>query len=316
MVGAVNLRVLTCPHCGAPVSASRFAKVVSCSSCRAEVRIDTAYVDTKRYRQAHSAWQEPSSAELSLGSDFFQVVGALATTTSSEVHLVRRVRFPSELLVAKIATDGHSLNTEAKLLNDLGHALTGSAFRQRIPTVASCGVGSGLAEGRSVLLTEWRAGFRYTLSQAVTTLGPLFPSRSIVWIWRRVLETLSSLHRLGWVHGDLTDEHIVVHDFEHGATLIGFGKAHRSSQLSDFHDDLRASARAMVLVLETLPKSAKHTDLLIKLAESVFANGFESGGHDGSGRSDPAWQLREHLGATDSSDGPRYVPLNLHQSPG
>ncbi|MEZ6138769.1 MAG: hypothetical protein R3C53_28110 [Pirellulaceae bacterium] len=56
---------------------------------------------------------------------------------------------------------------------------------------------------------------------AAQTLSPAKPL--LVWLARQLLESLSGLHRLGYVHGNVRPEHLLIDDLER-VKLIGLGK--------------------------------------------------------------------------------------------
>src|SRR5205823_3016456 len=50
--------ILTCPHCGASLAASRFAATTVCRYCNATVRIDASFVSARAYREAWHEWND------------------------------------------------------------------------------------------------------------------------------------------------------------------------------------------------------------------------------------------------------------------
>jgi hypothetical protein len=68
----------------------------------------------------------------------------------------------------------------------------------------------------------------------------------MVWMWRRVLEVLAHVHGIGWRHGAVSLEHMLVHPADHGILLTGWSGAARHA---DATQDLMQSAWSMRALL-------------------------------------------------------------------
>jgi len=55
-------------------------------------------------------------------------------------------------------------------------------------------------------------------------------ARDAAWMIRRAFEVLGWVHSLGYVHGAVLPEHLIVHPLEHGARLVGWSYAVKSGQ--------------------------------------------------------------------------------------
>lgn len=52
-----------------------------------------------------------------------------------------------------------------------------------------------------------------------------FDLRDLAWMWRRVYVGISLAHELGYVHGSISPEHILIHPELHGLQIVGWGQS-------------------------------------------------------------------------------------------
>jgi tRNA A-37 threonylcarbamoyl transferase component Bud32 len=115
------------------------------------------------------------------------------------------------------------------------------------------------------------------------------------WLWRRILEVLSFVHRSGWAHGAITPAHLLVHPREHGVLPVGWGDA-REATPEAVAADVRASARAVGYLLDGSETPQSVAALLIEVSKKPDAHG-------------DAWALREKVGevARGAFGPPRFM---------
>jgi hypothetical protein len=284
----MHASVLTCPQCGAPLKpASRFARSTVCSFCNATVQLDPHVVSAARFREAYRRWQSPETyghaATWAIGGNHFAVRGQLGRGELFDVYAAERARWPSERVIVKVLRERDRVarvDREWQVLDALQRH--DSALAQRIPQPLLRGVVSeGPHAGAPALVFRHLVSFRHTLAEVRTAFPNGVEPRIAIWMWRRVLETLTFVHRAGFAHRHVAPEHLLVEDGEHGMLVVGFGRAARVGAADDdsTDDDVRCSARAIASVLGAdVPRP------LTDLCGAVAARGGE------------AWSVREQVG--------------------
>ena len=321
-----------CPNCGAVVTASRFARVATCAYCNATVHLDEAVVSVARFRAAHEAWRNPDAplgAETVLaGGEAWIRRAHVARGEISDVSLVERQRWPRERALLKVLRD----RGDAPLFEQEWSALTRLAtsdgpgheiLRQRLPHPIH--FEPRPSSGSPRMLLDWAPGFERTFEDVRSALPSGVEPRAAVWMWRRVLEVLSALHRNGLVHGAILPQHLLVERGEHGVRLVGFSCANEpgaallavclpherlypralldDARLRPEHD-VAMSARAIRFVL-----GADGDGRLPSGVPGALADLLES---SAAGRGElEAWALREKVGAVAQQlfGRPTFCPL-------
>jgi hypothetical protein len=233
----------------------------------------------------------------------------------SEVYLAQRIGPMPFLAVTKLSSASHAAEAhtrEAAVLREL-HGLAGDGadanFGQMLPEVVAVGAVAGDVPQHALIL---KAPNGYWGN--VADLNARFPQgidpRHAVWIWRRVLGMLAFVHSLGWVHGDVRPEHVLVHPGDHGARLIGWTSAQRDASGAAQAADLMRSARVIQILLGGSSESASgmnqvpvELSALVKQAaqEAAFCQQHGALGLDATLRS----------AARTAFGPPGFVPLDL-----
>ncbi len=330
-------QALLCPQCGAPLSPSRFAHSVTCTYCGTTVQLDPSQVSAARFHEAYRLWNAPQthgfSTWLSLGDAHWAVEHLLGQGEIAEVYAGRRARWPTELVVLKVARQADKtslLENEWRVIQTLQHSTAAGAevFNRLLPQPVMHGqVTAGLFSGRKVSIFRRQYGFRHSLQAVMQQYPHGIPPRSSIWLWRRILELLSFLHASGIVHGAILPAHVLVQEDDHGATLIGFGHAGRIGDKAPEGPadsgpfipqpgpgplapslDLAMSARTVIAALGGDPAStslppavpAPLTETLQRVARL-----------EPTARSESAWDLREMLGSLAKLvfGPPQFCPL-------
>lgn len=65
----------------------------------------------------------------------------------------------------------------------------------------------------------------WTLREVVDRHGGVLDNRHVAWIWKRMLEVVSWVHRQGYVHGGITPDHVLVFPETHGIHLLDWSYA-------------------------------------------------------------------------------------------
>lgn len=220
----------TCPHCGAPLTITRFAAIVVCSFCDATVRIDPSSVSASRFRQAWEEWNATPAVgharRISIGDTHWIEQSLLAGGEISDVYLAKRARWPSELALVKILRDSGDaalLEHEWRALKQLHASAAAShidvGFRVPAPVV----------KDNLACAYRWAAGFLHTFENVRASHPDGVPPVAAIWAWRRILEVLGVMHNEGLVHGAVLPNHLLIQDGEHGVRIVGFSCADASN---------------------------------------------------------------------------------------
>jgi hypothetical protein len=349
-------RALKCPQCNAPLPpVGRFARSVVCPFCSTTVLLDEQAISVARFRAAFKDWNSPAShgfsSWISIGARAGESHWALGEIVGrgeiSDVYAAQRARWPTERALVKVLRnpgsrrDAASFDHEREVLAALQGSRTAGyeTFVLRLPQPIAHGEvsagtsetsGGALASSRALVL-RWAEGYVHTFEDAARAYPGGIEPRASIWIWRRILETLSFLHGAGYVHGAVLPPHLLVETGEHGVRLVGFRAADhpgaplaevsprferfyprellKSRQLSPAAD-LAMSARAVAALLGGDPASgevprAVPAPLAAEIARAAdFNRADELGG---------AWALRERLGAIahEVFGPPAFCPLVL-----
>jgi serine/threonine protein kinase len=214
-------------------------RTVTCRHCGAEVTSCEDVVPAARFRQAYLRSKEELNDTAGLvdcAGQRYKILLPLALGSSARVVLAERTGAFPERAVLKIALDtgpAGRLRQEYEILTTLqSDTSPGSTyFSQRLPQVAGVGTTTADGEPREVLVLRNPAGFWGSLAQVRRNYPAGIDPRHAVWMWRRMLEVLAYIHELGWVHGNLAPEHLLVHPADHGVLMIGWARARQYKTL-------------------------------------------------------------------------------------
>lgn len=230
----MSFSALSCPQCGAPLPRQAAWRMVECPNCRATVTRSAEVVERAAFQAALARSRGAAAAggrTLAAGGATYALVGRLGQGTSSDVYLGERLGAIPAKVTVKIGRDdagAEALLAEGRNLAALQSLdVAGAAyFGQRLPqpVFAGSAVEAG-ADRRTVLILRHPVGYWGSLASVAQAQPAGVDPRHIVWMWRRVLETLAFTHRAGWSHGDLSPSHLLVHPAEHGVRVIGWGRA-------------------------------------------------------------------------------------------
>ncbi len=331
-----------CPQCNAPLAPHRFARSMVCPYCGATVQLDESSVSAARFHDAFRVWNSPASygisSWVSLGDSHWALDQCIAHGEISDVYTGRRARSPTELVILKLLRerkDAELFDNEWESLQMLqrSEARGADTFATLIPQPVLHGdLGPGQHAGRRVSIFRWESGFRHTMEEVFRAYPQGIPPRASIWVWRRILETLSFIHASGMAHGAVLPPHLLIQDNEHGVRLVGYSRTGRAGEklpaVSTGFDafyppppkskptltaklDLVMSARCITAVLGGDPATGSLPEAVpAPLAEIVQR----------IARADPvakpvedAWAIREELGEiADKVFGPpQYIPIVL-----
>jgi hypothetical protein len=259
------------------------------------VLLDSDVVATARFREAAQAWEAKDAA--AIGDAHYWFGGKIASGSRSDVYVAQRARFPTERVVVKVLRDGgdqaafdhewRALDTIAKSSSfDLG---------DRVPIPVRRGaIRSGPLDGRHAMVFRWAPGFIRSVEEARAASANGVEPVVLAWVWRRALEVLAAVHRLGFAHCDVAAAHLVYQENEHGIRVVGWGAAKRADEASRTLD-VSMSARA-ILAVASEPIAVSFGSLLREVADGATAD---------------AWALRERLGtvAREAFGAPSFHPL-------
>jgi hypothetical protein len=227
---------LTCPRCGAPLPPRARLVVVQCTFCGASV-VDGARVvhaaDFRRAAKELGRGDDEGGARVEVGGVGYRILGRVGRGESSDVFLAERAQPATERVLVKVlraAADADLLDREWEALAALSRSETpgaDEALRRLTAPVRRGRVVSAGGTERRGLVFRARSGFVDTFDDVARAYPGGVDGRHAVWMWRRILEALSWVHRAGWAHGAVLPQHLVVHARDHGVLLVGWSCAAR-----------------------------------------------------------------------------------------
>ncbi len=229
-------KVLTCPQCSAPLPKQARWRMVTCPFCRATVGLGQQMVEAASFRQA---WQRALAAaagrldRLDCGRQSFAILGRAGAGGHSQAFVALRL-LPTAIVAGLEVADGEegaaALRRSAAVLRDLhrSEAPGAHAFSRRMPLVLALAYSDGpLLPGQVVLALRHPPHAWGSLAQAQQHFPRGVPATHIVWMWRRILESLAFVHDSGYAHGDLSLGNLMVHPHDHLVHLVGWSSAAR-----------------------------------------------------------------------------------------
>lgn len=147
-----------------------------------------------------------------------------------DVFLARRDTPLTEMVVLKVG----EVETEWERMRSLRRLCRDTFLGGLLPDPVHCAL-SG--KGQRVLVYRWRREFQ----QSLCFWSGRVPAEAGVWLGHRLLEQLVQLHSLGYCHGNLRAEHLLVHCDAHGLALCGWSGL-RQGVASDVPEGLAAIA--------------------------------------------------------------------------
>ncbi len=295
-----------CPQCNAPLEVHRFGLTTVCKYCGANIILSEAVILAKEFRKAYKVWNKPENygilSYISLGESHWALNHKIAEGENNTVYSGLRARFPTELAIIKILHNpkgATQLKNEWDALSELkkSNAPGAEFFTRSIPQPIAHGklTGSNF-NGQLASIFRWRAGFHYNFEQVRHAYPNGIEPRASIWVWRRILETLSFLHANGWVHGAVTPAHLLVQENDHGIFLIGYGHATRNGNPQN---DLSQSAKAVMHLLNLNQTPQPIVDVLERVASNR--------------RVEDAWEIRDEIGSLADRiyTKPKFCPIPM-----
>lgn len=331
---------IMCPQCNAPLAPHQFARSIVCSYCGTTVRLDEASVSAEKFHEAFRVWNSPESYQISswvsIGESHWALDKCIALGEISDVYTGQRARWPTELVIVKLLRDRHDIDlfdNEWKSLQTLQRSDAPGAdnFTTLIPEPINHGdITGGSHAGRRVNVFRWASGFHHAFDEVLQAYPQGIPPMASIWIWRRILEVLSFIHRSGMAHGAVLPSHLLVQENEHGIRLVGyscaghFGEKLRtiSNRFESFYPqptrsrstltaqlDLTMSARCMVAILGG---NAQTGSLPVTVPAQLAGIVQRIALTDPTGTPhEDAWTIREELGeiAKQVFGPPQFIPI-------
>jgi hypothetical protein len=138
---------------------------------------------------------------------------------------------PCLLKVVRQPRDNDLLDFEARTLGEL-HRQTGEkarVFQKYLPKLIDTFALVENRVNRKVNVIDEAAGY-YSFAEIKETYPDGLDTRDAAWMIRRAFEGLGWVHSLGYVHGAVLPEHLLVHPVEHGARIVDWSYAVRTGQ--------------------------------------------------------------------------------------
>ena len=241
----MDFQSLNCPQCGGVLPRQAIWRTVVCPYCTATVTRSDSVVDIARFREALERFQnDPAGQDARCGERRYGIIRQLYQGPGSRLMLARRCGRLGEHVVLKYA-DAAKLEREREVLRQLqADTSPGAAyFSQRLPESIALGQDGN---GGTVHVLRHPQGYWGSLAEVHRNYGTGLDARHVTWMWRRVLEVLAHVHSIGWNHGAVSLEHMLVHPADHGVFLVGWSHAKRHGDQSR---DLMQSAWSMRALL-------------------------------------------------------------------
>ena len=334
-------QAITCPQCNGPITPHRFTRSIVCPYCGNTVELDEAAASAAVFQDALHAWNDPASygigSVVSLDERHWAVERLLARGSTSDVYAGRLARWPTELVVLKVLRDDKDkalFDNEWAAIQALRKSRTrgGEVFMRLAPQPVAHGKCSGGEfAGQRMSIFRWASGFYHTFEDVRRAYPDGIPPRASIWVWRRILEMLTFIHKSGMAHGAVLPAHLLVQQGEHGVRLVGYSRAGklgdalgpvspedaayyptgaaRWSKLSK-RLDLVLSARSVAYLLGGDPATCDLPGAvpaaLADVVRRVALAKYNDLGMD-------AWELREELGALSRQvfGAPKFCPIEM-----
>lgn len=137
--------------------------------------------------------------------------------SAAHAGLVKMARNPS---------DNDLLAQEAKVLKDIFKEPhhRGNFYPELVDTFVHRDATTHADRRTNVLR---RTGGFISLAKVQSLFGEdhRFDARDLAWMWRRVYAGLSLAHELGYVHGAISPDHVLIWPEEHGLQIVGWGQS-------------------------------------------------------------------------------------------
>jgi serine/threonine protein kinase len=109
-------------------------------------------------------------------------------------------------------------------------------------------------QNRPVAVYKYRNLFDWSLEDIKLAYPDGVCERTVVWMWRRILQLLQFVHASGSVHGALLPSHIIINAPNHGGALVGWSACVRRGQeitliderQRDFYPSFRTDEQALI----------------------------------------------------------------------
>jgi serine/threonine protein kinase len=227
---------------------------VKCGFCGALVVREQSMVERERFRKAWLRAREGadfSHARVECAGHRYDLLRRLGHGEVSEVFLGLRKGSLPLLATVKLSSDAGAGEHFANEWNALAalRRLPADRFGLFFISALPEPIAIGLHEGRQIMVLGHAGGYWGSLADLTARYPEGIDPRHAVWIWRRMLGALRAIHAAGWAHGSVRPEHALVHPRDHGVRLIGWERAGNSRDAKAQAEDLSASARIVLVLL-------------------------------------------------------------------
>lgn len=306
-----------------------------CVYCRVLLAPAGSVWHPDRESEEERRYEDESAPRFWIDGHRYVLSGRLARGEGTDVFLGWREHALKARVVAKVLRARGAeerMRHEERVLEMLGSSSAQGAghFSRLLPERVAFGRARLGAHGgggeRLVALRRFRPGFVHTLGEVRRAHRDTLEPAHVVWMWKRVLESLGFVHASGLVHGAVLPAHLLVNAKDHGVVLAGFSRAVRPGErlpartlgADDFYPDdvlaggpasvktdLAMSARAMLYLLggDARKAPARVPAPFARLLETTAVTPWAS----------DAWALVEDAShvARDVFGPPRFVPLAM-----
>ena len=230
------LTVLSCPQCGGTLPKAARWMLVTCPHCGAKVSANQHVVRRDAFTQAQQrVWSalvaNAGLGQVRVGDRAVRLLARLSRGESSDVFLGERDGPFVERLIVKVARNSADSQCHDAAMSAL-HALQASPiatapfFTTHLPQVVASGVDRRLhSEGRATLLLRNPPDYWGSLDRVLAQNARGIDARHVVWMGSRCLDLLGFVHASGWTHGALSLDHLLVQPMDHAMMFLGWSHA-------------------------------------------------------------------------------------------
>ena len=230
------LTALACSQCGGTLPKTARWMLVTCPHCGAKVSANQHVVRRAAFSQARErVWlSDPANASerrIKVGGRMVRLLAHLARGEASDVFLGERVGPFAERFTVKVAHESangkcHDAAVSALRALQTSNVATAPFFTTYVPQVVAVGVDHLLhGEGRAVLLLRHPPDYWGGLNRVLMHNAGGIDARHVVWMGARCLDLLGFIHASGWTHDALSLDHSLVQPQDHAMMLVGWSHA-------------------------------------------------------------------------------------------
>jgi serine/threonine protein kinase len=217
-----------------------------------------------------------------IGNRLYEVLGLMGRGQYTDVYFARWRSSTPELVVLKVGCVEQGfpwMKKEQQTLSGLhvSKCVGADFFTFFLPKPLHAEVISD-HEGaeRPVIVYKYRNLFDWSLADIRQEYPEGVCERTVVWIWKRLLQLLSFVHANKFAHGAVLPEHIIINAPNHGALLVGWSACAAFGQVIEPIDERQRVFYPPSLTDDTVLVASCELDLYMLARSLVWLVGGDS----------------------------------------